>query len=191
MEFTLAQFQVATGADETHATLYYPHAVEACARFKIDETPARLAAFFGTISVESRQLSMMEEDLYYRDAARLVAIFPSKFKSVDEARPYCRMPADLSRKLYNGYHGRGAGQLTWEKNYKVHGDRLGYDYVGNPAMVKTPPHAILSFASFWDLNDINDVADDMTAVTRRVNGPKLMHLAERIARCNTALNQFT
>jgi putative chitinase len=129
----------------------------------------------------------MEEGLYYRDAERLRKIFPSKFPTIESARPYCRMPKELSMKLYNGFHGRGGIQLTWEENYRTHGKKLGYDYVGSPNMLLLPKHAMLVSGSYWDSRDCNDVADDMDEVTLRVNGKARMHLAERIAYRNKAL----
>jgi putative chitinase len=187
MDITLEQFQEATGSDAEHAETYYMWVLEAMHHYEIDRDPGRIAAFCGTIGVESTRLSKVEEDLYYRSPERLVAIFPSKFPTVDSARPYCRMPADLSHKLYNGYHGRGLIQLTWERNYRVHGDRLGADFVNNPELLLTPQWAAMSAGSFWDLNNCNDVAYDMGEVTLRVNGRARLHLAERIALRNQAM----
>jgi len=200
MEFTLEQFQVGCGATRENAELYYPHAVEACARYGIDQSPQHLAAFFGQASVESQQLSKVEEDLYYRDAERLARLFLRAFDldhnrqitqdEIDAARPYCRMPKELSIKLYNGYHGRGLGQLTWEQNYRKIGEHVGVDYVTDPDIVKTPEHAVLSFAAFWDVNNLNDVVGDPSEVTRRINGPRRLALAERIRRTTDALTVF-
>lgn len=186
---TLEQFQLATGSDETRAAMYYEAFLETIERFKI-ETVEQRSAFCATISIESDRLTQMEENLYYRDASRLAKIFPRAFPTEESARPYCRMPKELSLKLYNGYHGRGGFQLTWEKNYRLHGDRLGFDYVGDPSLLVTPRHAILSAGSFWDLNGCNEVAHDMGQVTRKVNGPARLHLAERIAQNNVALEVF-
>jgi putative chitinase len=196
MELTLDQFARATGAEEAVAARYHDHALAAMERFSIDN-PTRTAAFLGTVSVETRQLTAMEEDLYYRDPKRLACLFLRAFdedhdraiepEEINKAIPYCRNPQGLSMRLYNGYHGRGGGQLTWERNYKLHGDKLGYDYVGQPNMLVDPFHAMLSAASFWDEIKANDIAHDMDEVTRRWNGPKRLQLAERIARRDTAL----
>jgi putative chitinase len=95
--------------------------------------------------------------------------------------PYAKNPDALSQLLYGGYHGRGILQLTWEKNYKAASDALAFDYVDNPDLLLEPEHATLTAAWFWKTNGCNEAADrgDMKAVTRIVNGPALMHLAER------------
>lgn len=196
MDFTVEQLAVACDATLDNARRHQPWAQAACDKFEI-ATSTQLSAFLGTCSIESARLTKFEEDLYYRDAERLAGLFRRVFDldhngaisydEIEKARPYCRMPKELSLKLYGGYHGRGAIQLTWEKNYKLHGDRLGYDYVRNPEWVAQPEHAWLTAASFWDLNGCNAVAHDMDEVTRRVNGPRRLHLAERIAQRNRAM----
>ena len=63
------------------------------------------------------------------------------------------------------------------------------DFVGNPDKLKDPTHAALSAAWFWNDAGCNDPAEDgnMVEVTRRVNGPALMHLKERKAGYERAL----
>lgn len=196
MDLTLDQFAVATGATLENAGLYHPWAVQACERFQI-VSPVQLAAFCASMAVETTRLTAMQESLYYRDAERLAKIFRRVFDldhngaitpdEIDKARLYCRMPKELSLKLYGGYHGRGGMMLTWEKNYIFHGSKLGFPYAREPNMLLQPEHAMLSAASFWDSAACNDVAHDMDEVTRRVNGPARMHLAERIAQRNVAM----
>ena len=149
----------------------------------------RQAAFLATVAVESAHLGKMEEDLYYKDPDRLARIYPRAFKNAAAAVPYARNPKGLGELLYKGYAGKGLIQLTWRRNYERASEALGFDYVGNPALVATPKHAALTAAWFWHDAKCNDPADkgDMTEVTRRVNGPALMHLAERKAQYETAL----
>lgn len=187
MDITLEQFRDGTGSTQANAELYYQPALITMDRFAINAEVQRIAAFLSTISIEAARLTTMEEGLSYRDPARLHQIFPSKFPTVESAVLFVRNPEALSQKLYGGYHGRGAIQITWLRNYQIHGDRLGFDYVNNPHWLLTPDHAILSAGDYWDKNNINDVADDMDEVTLRVNGRARMHLAERIAQRNVAL----
>lgn len=199
MDLTLEQFAVATGATLENAGLYYPWAVQACERFKI-VTPPQMAAFFASMSVETARLTAMQEGLYYRDAERLAKVFRRIFdhdkdgrispEEIDRARPYCRMPKELSLKLYGGYHGRGGMMLTWERNYAAQTIKLSYDYLHNPDLVMEPEHAMLTAASYWDDAECNEVAHDMDEVTRRVNGPARLHLAERISQRNIALRAW-
>jgi putative chitinase len=199
MGLTLAQFALTTGASNSDAAKYHEFALEAMDRFHI-AGPEQIAAFCATLGIESMHLTKMEEDLYYKDPERLAKIFRSRFdldgdkvispEEIAAAAPYCRNPKGLSMRLYNGFHGRGGIQLTWEKNYKLHGDRLGFDYVSKPDLLIQPQHAMLSAGSYWDLNDCNSVAGDMRAVTLKVNGPALMHLKERTALYKKALTHL-
>lgn len=149
-------------------------------RFGIN-TPTRQAAFLATVAIESAKLTAVEEGLYYKDPARLFAIYPRAFKSPQAAESFARNPVALGRLLYGGYWGRGLIQLTWEKNYRAAGDALGFDYVNQPNLVTEPQHAALTAGWFWDSTHCNGPADegDMRGVTLRVNGKALMHLAER------------
>lgn len=193
---TLEQFQAATGSTLENAQTYYDAALDTFERYAVSE-PTQIAAFCATLGVESQRLTKMEENLYYTHPDRLAKIFRRAFDQdhdgvieqweIDRAADFCRNPHALSHKLYSGYHGRGGFQLTWEKNYRIHGERTGFDYLGHPELLLEPQHAILSAGSFWDLNRINDVADRMDEVTFRVNGPARLALAERIALYNDGL----
>lgn len=188
MTFTIEQLAAATSSPYGNAKVYHQHLLDGMTRFNIDSLH-RQAAFLATVSVESAHLSAVEEGLYYRDAARLARIYPRAFKDAKAAEPYTHNPKGLSELLYKGYSGRGLIQLTWRRNYERAGEALGYDYVGNPSLVAEPKHAALTAAWYWYDAKCNDPADrgDMTEVTRRVNGPALMHLAERKAQYETAL----
>ena len=192
MTFTVEQLAAATSAPYGNAQTYHQPLLDAMGRFDISSLQ-RQAAFLATVAVESQHLSAVEEGLYYKDASRLARIYPRAFKSMADAEPYARNPKGLSELLYKGHHGRGLLQLTWRKNYERAGEALGYDYVGNPALVATPKHAALTAAWYWHHAECNDPADreDMTEVTRRVNGPALMHLAERKAQYETALKALS
>lgn len=186
--FSVEQLASATSAPYGNAQTYHPHLQDAMARFDICSLQ-RQAAFLATVAVESQHLSAVEEGLYYKDASRLARIYPRAFKSMADAEPYARNPKGLGELLYKGYAGKGLIQLTWRRNYERASEALGFDYVGNPALVATPKHAALTAAWYWHDAKCNGPADkgDMTEVTRRVNGPALMHLAERKAQYEIAL----
>jgi len=172
----------ATRSSLSDAEKYVDHLNNAMARFEID-SPARVAAFLATVSVESNCLRSVKEDLFYRDATRLAQIYKRAFKSPAEAAPYVANPRALGDLLYKGYFGRGLIQLTWRENYQRASNDLGVDFVGNPDLVCTPQFAALTAAWFWAVAGCNEPADqgDMDTVTLRVNGPKKLHLAERTA----------
>ena len=188
MTFTVEQLAAATSAPYGNAQTYHQPLLDAMGRFDICSLQ-RQAAFLATVSVESARLSSPEESLYYKDPDRLARIYPRAFKNAAAAVPYARNPQGLSELLYKNYHGRGLLGLTWRRNYERASEALGFDYVGNPALVATPKHAALTAAWYWHDAKCNDPADkgDMTEVTRRVNGPALMHLAERKAQYEIAL----
>ena len=186
--FSVEQLASATSAPYGNAKTYHQPLLDGMTRFNIDSLQ-RQAAFLATVSVESARLSSPEESLYYKDPDRLARIYPRAFKNAAAAVPYARNPQGLSELLYKNYHGRGLLGLTWRRNYERASEALGFDYVGNPALVATPKHAALTAAWFWHDAKCNDPADkgDMTEVTRRVNGPALMHLAERQEQYEIAL----
>ena len=186
--FSVEQLASATSAPYGNAKTYHQPLLDAMGRFDICSLQ-RQAAFLATVSVESARLSSPEESLYYKDPDRLARIYPRAFKNAAAAVPYARNPQGLSELLSKGHHGRGLIQLTWRRNYERASEALGFDYVGNPTLVATPKHAALTAAWFWHDAKCNDPADkgDMTEVTRKVNGPALMHLAERKAQYEIAL----
>jgi putative chitinase len=185
---TAPEIARACGALPADALLYGEALNEAMARYDIN-TKQRRAAFLATVAVESAYLSKVQEGLFYRDPARLVAIFPRAFKTVEAAQPYTKNPHALSKLLYEGYHGRGLIQLTWQKNYEAFGKAVGMDFVQTPDLLVNPKWAALSAGWFWKTNGCNELADrgDMDAITRVVNGPKKLHLAERVASYDKAM----
>ena len=191
MEITPDMIRQGTGATEKDAARYANALIPAMARFEIN-TPQRAAAFLATIAIESDHLKAVEEGLYYSHADRLAAIFPGTFHNAAEAEPFTRNPDALSQKRYEGYHGRGLIQLTWKANYQAAGDALGADYVANPALLCTPEHASLSAAWFWSSKGCNQAADDddMDSVTKIVNGPKKLKLADRVAQYDANKTAF-
>lgn len=169
-----------TGAQIDRARLFLEPVAATLHRFQITTVRQR-AAFLATVAIESQNLAKTEESLYYKDPARLLKIYPRVFKTLADAAPYARNPDALGELLYQGYWGRGLIQLTGRKNYTLASDSLGYDYLHQPELVAQPMHAALTAGWYWDTTNCNAPAEagDMRGVTLRVNGPALMHLAER------------
>lgn len=174
--------QKACEASTANTDKFYDALIVAMTRYEIN-TAKRIAAFLATIEVESAKLTATEESLYYSSPDRLASIFKRAFKSPAEALPYIKNPKALSQKLYNGFHGRGLIQLTWEENYRKCGTALGVDFVANPSLLSTPQYAALSAAWFWSVHNCNQWADqsDMDRITLEVNGKAKLALQERIA----------
>ena len=87
------------------------------------------------------------ENMSY-SAERIRQVWPSRFGSVQEARPYARNPRGLANKVYNGrmgnrtgtddgwhFRGNGMGQITGRYNHTKWGDNLGIDLLNNPSLM--------------------------------------------------------
>lgn len=87
------------------------------------DKPNRLQFFLAQLGHESSGLTVDEENLDY-SAARLMAVWPSRFPTLAAAQPYAHNPRALANKVYGGrlgnigpddgwkYRGRGYIQLT-------------------------------------------------------------------------------
>ena len=77
--------------------------------------------------------------------------------------------------------------MTGRDNYRACGEALGADLEGDPDLVSTPMYAALSAGWFWHKNHLNNIAEDITAVTKKINGGT-HGLEDRVARTQQALN---
>ena len=151
-------------------------------------TTQRQACFIGQCQHESANFTKLEEGLNY-SASRLMAVWPSRFPSVDVANQYANNPQKLANKVYAGrmgngneesgdgwkYHGRGLIQLTGRDNYANCGSGLGVDLLGNPNWFLDPKYATLSAGWFFNKKGLNDLADtgDYETMTKLINGDVL------------------
>jgi len=165
-------------------------------------TPVRQAAFIGQAQHESNNFKSLEEGLNY-SASRLMAVWPSRFPSLDVANQYANNPEKLANKVYGGradlgntedgdgykFHGRGIFQLTGRSNYTVCGLALGKPFAEHPELLLDPENACLSAGWFWNKRGLNSVADDQywELLTKRINGG-LNGLQDRIDRTHKAMD---
>ncbi|MDR6517512.1 putative chitinase [Variovorax paradoxus] len=193
---------IAAGITPTVARVFLPHLIAACDRFEID-TPRRMAAFIGQYSHETSGFTRLEENLYYTDPARIAQMF-STLREVEKARAFTRQPKALANRVYanrngNGseasgdgwnYRGRGLPHLTGRGNYRAAGSALGLPLEQNPDRVAEPQAAVLVGAWYWKANGLNALADrwQLDAITRGINGAAMAGRADRIERCNRALD---
>ena len=196
---------IAAGIAPTQANTFAQWLGLACDRFAMD-TPARQAAFVGQCMVESGLLVHTEEDLFYRDPARIALIFPHAFRTAADAVPYVKNPAKLGARAYAGengngdeasgdgytYRGRGLFQLTGRENYADAANGLAHDYVGSPGLVANPADACMTAAWFWNCNKLNLLADagDVDAITRAINGAAMEQKALRRQYTQQAMEAF-
>ena len=188
---TFDDLAVAASASAADAIKYVDHLNVAMERFEIDRSQRRKAMFIAQVAIESAHLTAVEESLYYKDAQRMANIYSSEFGgSAARAAPYVRNHKGFSQLRYQGFHGRGLIQLTWRENYEAASDYFGIDFTADPDLLLRPDYAALTAAWYFSVfRPCLDLADqgDVPGVTRLINGKRMMHLAERQAQYNIAL----
>lgn len=117
-------------------------------------TPRRQAAFIAQIAHESGSLK------YVREIASGEAYEGRASLGNTE-------PGDGVR-----FKGRGLIQLTGRANYAALSEELGYDFIAHPEDLELPGPACFSAAWFWDLKNLNRLADidAFEKITRKING---------------------
>jgi putative chitinase len=141
------------------------------------------------------QLAMLEFEINTR--LREAAFVAQLALESGELRYFREIRGEKQR--YAPYFGRGAIQLTWEKNYRACGDALGVDLVGNPELAATLPFAFRVSGWFWQSRALNRFADlgmdGFERIVQRVNGGRFVdgkliganHVPERRAYYERAL----
>jgi putative chitinase len=173
-------------------------------RYEIN-TPERQAAFIGQCAHESMNFTRLEENMNY-SAEGLMKTWPSRFPTLESAKPYHRNPEKIANKVYAGrmgngpeetgegwlYHGRGLIQLTGKDNYTLAGDALNMDFLHSPDYVLVPKYAALTAGWYWNKRGLNKEADakDFTGMTKKINGGTI-GLDDRIAHIKHAQEVLT
>ena len=157
----------------------------------------------GQIFVETGGFATMEENLNYRNAQRLDAIFKA-VRGIEDARALIRLgPEAIANRVYanrlgNGneasgdgwkYRGSGYKQLTGRTNYRTIGTLINMDLENNPEFAREPGAAARVAFQFWDVNGCSPLADrgDVEGITAKINGAAKLALAERRAATLRAL----
>lgn len=158
-------------------------------------TPQRLAHFLAQVYHETGGFRRFEENLQYRDPARLDAMFAA-VKGADDARELIRRgPEAIANRVYanrngNGpedtgdgwkYRGRGYLMLTGKANYQS-AAKLGPDMVMDDPWIACQPYPAGRVAvALWDRWKLSPLADinDLRGITRKINGPAMAGLDER------------
>lgn len=159
-------------------------------QYEIDKTPMRFCHFLGQIGNECGRLRILEENMSYTSAARLQAVWPSRFPTRASAEPFVKNPEKLANNVYGGrlgntapgdgwrYRGRGFVQITGRGSYREMGKKLGIDLEGNPDLAFDPKYALAIACETWsakklagerDMNELSD-ANKLEAMTYRING---------------------
>jgi putative chitinase len=162
---------------------------EATATFSITSAD-RLDDFLAQIAVESMELNRLTENLNY-SAERLMAVWPKRFPTLQDAQRCAHNPQALAEKVYGGrmgnqpgegylYRGRGLIQITGRDNYVRIGILLGDASIPiAPERLQEPRWAALSAAAYWKDRGLNELAEaragdnakaDFLTITKAVNG---------------------
>ncbi len=201
MTITLAQL-IATGVTPAVARVFLPHLTAAFNRFDIS-TPRRIAAFIGQCSHESSAFTRLEENLYYTDPTRIAKMF-SALRQVEQARAYARAPKELANVVYAGrngngnaesgdgwtYRGRGLIQITGRGNYRDAAAGTGLPCLTAPEIVSEHAAAAMTAAWYWKAHGLNALADlwQIDNITRGINSAAMAGRADRVERCNRAID---
>jgi putative chitinase len=187
---TLKRFAPRISTPEIHAA-----ALEQARADSTINTPLRLCHFMGQVFVETGGFVSMVENLNYRNAQRLDAIF-SAVRGLDDARALIKLgPEAIANRVYanrlgNGneasgdgwkYRGSGYKQLTGRTNYRTIGSLIDLDLEGNPELARDPVAAARIAFKFWDVNQCSPLADrgDVERITAKINGAAKLGLADR------------
>ncbi|MEK9751760.1 MAG: peptidoglycan-binding protein [Rhodospirillaceae bacterium] len=143
-------------------------------------TPLRVQHFMAQLATETGGFSLTEENLNY-SAARLRAVWPSRFPDDALAADYEHQPQRLANFVYanrigNGppesgdgwrYRGGGLIQTTGRENYRAAGFEDDPD-----ALRRDPEMGFRAALEYWTRRDCNDFADAdaLEPLRRRVNG---------------------
>jgi putative chitinase len=147
--------------------------------------PLRLAHFLAQVCHETGGLRHLVENLQ--------KTWPSRFPTREAAAPYVANPRALANLVYGGrmgnragsddgwrYIGRGLLQITGRDLYTRVGATLALPLDTQPALAITPDHALAIALEVWRMKgcDAAAEADDVVAVTKRINGGRI-GLADR------------
>lgn len=162
----------------------------ALATHGINVNAARLCHFMAQVAHECGGFTIVRESLNYTTAARIKAVWPSRFASIAAALPFVRNERKLANKVYgdrlgnrdpgDGYKFRGRGflQLTGRTNYEAMEDSLDLPFVDEPDLASEPNEALLIACEVWNDKQLkgergmNALAEDdkIEAITYRING---------------------
>lgn len=164
-------------------------------------TVLRIAAFIAQCSHESSNFKILKENLNYKPES-LMRVWPRHFPTIEIANQYGRQPEKIANKAYanrmgNGdedsgdgwkFAGKGLIQLTGRNNYQKFADSIDMDIEELPEYLVTFDGAVKSACWFWNVNNLNILADagDIKSMTKKINGG-FIGLEDRTKHYNHAL----
>lgn len=195
----LQQLQKRCGVDPDNS--FGPNTARAIADF-YELSDVRAAHLLGQCHHESAGFKRVKESLYYSSAERIQQVWPSRFKTVEDAEPYARNPSKLAGKVYAGrmgnrdeteaalFLGRGFIQCTGRDNYRLFAKQMRRpEVMTDPELLETTELAFESALWFFHENNLFKIADEgvsdevVLKLTKRINGGK-HGLDDRIEQTN-------
>ncbi len=166
--------------------LEYAPALDAVLAMGDINTPLRVAHFMAQLAYESAGFRALVENLNYK-AETLLRVFPNRVKTLEQAQSLVAQGKEaIANAVYGNrpdlgntnpgdgfkYIGRGFLMITGRANYTRYAAMIGQPLVDQPELLEKPIFAAQAAAAFWKTTNINPKADadDVTAVTRLVNG---------------------
>tara|TARA_R110002073_G_scaffold307760_2_gene477514 strand:+ start:214 stop:843 length:630 start_codon:yes stop_codon:yes gene_type:complete len=153
-------------------------------------SPERGAHLLGQSHHESGGFKRTREGLHYSTPERIMAVWPSRFPTVESALPYARNPSGLANKVYSGrmgngdessnegslFSGKGFLQLTGKSNFREFAAAMRLpEVMTDPDLVATK-YAFESAQFFFSKNGLFKIADTgvgeeiIRKISKRVNG---------------------
>lgn len=148
-------------------------------------TGKRVRHFLVQVATETMGFRSISENLNYTTPQRLMQVWPTRFKTVEQAEIYLRKPAKLAEKVYGNrmgnkkpgdayrYRGSGFMQTTGRANFLNAEPLVGLPIVENPDLLRKPKSGFTAAVAYWKnkrLNGVVDRTDDVGTVRLAVNG---------------------
>ncbi|MFQ2998647.1 glycoside hydrolase family 19 protein [Elizabethkingia anophelis] len=147
---------------------------------KTDEDKFR---FLANCLNETGGFKVFKENLFYTTPSRLVAVFPSAFRSKYNPNVYLRDSVKLANLVYDDrkfpkglgniydgdgskFIGRGAIQTTGRNNYTQLSKDTGIDFISHPEWLERPPYNFISALYYWKKHNLS--AKPSLLATRQV-----------------------
>lgn len=146
-------------------------------------TPKRMAAFLGQLTVETGWFWFPEEIPDYSEQA-LIQTFSVYRRNPELAKQHARQPELIANTVYAGrmgntepgdgwkFRGRGMIQITGRERYTWLSELLGIDLVGNPDLLTSDGSVALAAAAvMWVDSGMNAYADrwEIEKISRQIN----------------------
>ena len=180
-----ATILMACGCDTVVANNWAPVFVATVKPTTFSAGDADIADFLGNVLHESGMLKRFEENLMYSSPQRLMAVWPTRFKTVQAAQPYVNNPKALANLVYGGrggnylpddgwtFRGRGPIQITFRGNYERIGKLVGQDLTSVPDLAAQPHFGLEICIAWWEDKIPDSMLGETTAIRQRVNGGTL------------------